>query len=72
MASPLQQYLEKLDGLIAAREAAGGELTQDEESRFCDELDIFWRQLTPEEEEQVEVEVETRKKDGRYKMKEGT
>jgi len=57
-----ERYLEKLDELLSARAAAGGTLTQDEESRFCEELDEIWRQMTPEEEDIVEAAVEARKK----------
>lgn len=44
-----------LNNLEARRIAAGGELSQEEESEACAELDTLWWQLTDDEQAEVEV-----------------
>ena len=59
-------YMQKIDDLIAAREAKGGTLPVQEESDFCETLDGIWWGLTNAEQIVCEEEIEARKKDGRY------
>jgi hypothetical protein len=47
-------YQIKVDELIAAREAAGGTLSQEEESDHCEELDGYWWQMSNDERERFE------------------
>lgn len=50
----LEQYQQKLSALIAAREAAGGRITQYEEQARMTELDGDWMRLDANQREQVE------------------
>lgn len=45
----LARYRARLEVLLAAREAAGGELSEEEESRHVEELDALWAKLTDDE-----------------------
>ena len=53
----LTRYRTLLGQLLFEREAAGGELPDDEESRFVERLDEVWWQLSPEEQELVDREL---------------
>jgi hypothetical protein len=49
-----QRYNELLTTLLVERELAGGTLSEEEESRFVEELDRCWWALTPEEQDAIE------------------
>jgi hypothetical protein len=51
---PLDRYRILLTQLLFEREAAGGDLSEDEESRYVALLDELWWQLGPNDQEQIE------------------
>jgi hypothetical protein len=53
----LAHYRSLLSRLMFEREAAGGELAQDEESRFVALLDEIWWQLDPIEQASIDQEL---------------
>jgi hypothetical protein len=53
----LTRYRTLLGQLLFEREAAGGELSEDEESRWVERLDGVWWQLSPEEQDLVDREL---------------
>jgi hypothetical protein len=54
---PLERYRILLSQLLFEREAAGGDLPDEEESRFVALLDEVWWQLSPNDHEQIEREL---------------
>ena len=56
-APPLERYRILLSQLLFEREAAGGDLPEEEESRYVELLDDVWWQLSPSEQEQIEREL---------------
>ena len=56
-------YIERVRDLLAARKVTGGELTEDEEERFLEELDDLHRQLSTDEEHGLDAEIEALKKE---------
>jgi hypothetical protein len=56
-APPLDRYRVLLTQLLFEREAAGGDLSEDEESRYVALLDDVWWQLSASEQEQIEREL---------------
>lgn len=54
---PIDRYRVLLTELLFERAAAGGELPEDEESRYVASLDELWWQLTPADQEQMEREL---------------
>jgi hypothetical protein len=56
-ALPLERYRVLLSQLLFEREAAGGDLPEEEESRYVELLDNVWWQLSPSEQEQIEREL---------------
>jgi hypothetical protein len=57
----IYQYFELLQKLLDAREAAGGELSQEKESEFVVKLDEIWRLLSAQEQDFVEEELKSGK-----------
>ena len=57
MNQPLERYRILLSQLLFEREAAGGDLSEEEESRFVASLDELWWQLSSSDQEQVEREL---------------
>jgi len=57
----LKRYRGQLSRLLFEREAAGGELPEDEESRFVALLDEIWWQLDPAEQTLVDQELSNSK-----------
>jgi hypothetical protein len=55
---PLDRYRVLLTQLLFERAAAGGELPEDEESRYVALLDELWWQLSPAEQEEMERELQ--------------
>jgi hypothetical protein len=55
---PLDRYRVLLKELLFERAAAGGELSEDEESRYVASLDELWWQLSPIEQETMERELQ--------------
>lgn len=55
---PLDRYRVLLTQLLFERAAAGGELSEDEESRYVASLDELWWQLSPTEQETMERELQ--------------
>jgi len=56
-APPLERYRLLLTQLLFEREAAGGDLPEEEESRYVELLDEVWWQLRPSDQEQIEREL---------------
>ena len=56
---PLDRYRLLLTELLFARAAAGGELPEDDESRYVALLDDIWWQLSPADQETMERELRT-------------
>jgi hypothetical protein len=54
---PLDRYRVLLTQLLFERAAAGGDLPEDEESRYVALLDALWWQLSPIDQEQIEREL---------------
>jgi hypothetical protein len=55
---PLERYRRLLTQLLFEREAAGGELPEQEESRYVELLDEVWWQLSPSDQDLIEGELE--------------
>ena len=53
----LEQYRALLGQLLFEREAAGGELPEDDESRFVERLDEVWWQLSPDQQGVIDGEL---------------
>ena len=54
----LRRYLDLTRELLEARASAGDNLPEDEETKRFEELDIHWNQLSLEETQIVEFEIE--------------
>jgi hypothetical protein len=54
---PLERYRHLLTQLLFEREAAGGELPEQEESRYVELLDEVWWQLSPNDQDLIEREL---------------
>jgi hypothetical protein len=54
---PVERYRVLLTQLLFEREAAGGDLPEEAESRYVELLDEVWWQLDPSDQEQVEREL---------------
>ncbi len=54
---PLERYRILLSQLLFEREAAGGDLPEEEESRYVALLDEVWWELSPNDQEQLEREL---------------
>jgi hypothetical protein len=50
-----ERYFQLMLDLLAARNLAGGDLTDDEEARRAEELDEQWSQMTQADREQAEA-----------------
>ena len=57
MSDPLSEYRTLLTELLFEREAAGGELPEEEESSYVARLDAIWWRLTPDEQTQMDEEL---------------
>jgi hypothetical protein len=57
MGDRLLEYRKALALLLFEREAAGGELSQDEEARHVEQLDEIWSRLTPDEQATMDAEL---------------
>jgi hypothetical protein len=57
MNTPDQRYRQLLSQLLFEREAAGGELLEDEEFMFVERLDQLWRQLSTDEQDSIDREL---------------
>jgi hypothetical protein len=53
------KFFELMRALLLARETAGGELSQDEESRRVGEMDLCWRKMSEEEQLLADAEFST-------------
>lgn len=51
----LRAYLRSLTHLLEARAAAGGTLSDDEEANFIGQLDKYWYDMTPDQQDEVEA-----------------
>lgn len=52
-----QRYRELLNRLLLERELAGGALPDEDESDYVAQLDLYWWEMTPEEQERIEREL---------------
>lgn len=50
------RYRALLMQLLLDREAAGGELSEEDEARYVERLDELWWKLSPSDQEQIERE----------------
>lgn len=57
MTSSLDRYRSLLTELLFEREAAGGELSEEDESHYVERLDTVWHGLTPEEQDTIDAEL---------------
>lgn len=57
MSDPQKYYRQLLSRLLFEREAAGGELSEDEESMFVERLDRLWWQLSAAEQDSIDQEL---------------
>jgi hypothetical protein len=57
MNEALNRYRAALIELLFEREAAGGELSEDQESMFVERLDRLWWQLSPAEQDLIDREL---------------
>lgn len=54
-----ERYMAAIGELEAARVAAGGELSQEEESAFVERLDVLWAEMDVQSQIEVNIEAET-------------
>lgn len=57
MSDNIERYRVVFDEWMAAREASGGELTEDQESDWTEKVDAVWRVMTEDEREAAELYV---------------
>lgn len=57
MSDSLYRYRALLTELLFEREAAGGELSEEEESHYVERLDAIWYSLQPAEQELIDEEL---------------
>lgn len=57
MTNSLDRYRALLTELLFEREAAGGELSEEEESHYVERLDVVWHSLKPAEQDLIDAEL---------------
>lgn len=57
MTNSLDRYRALLTELLFEREAAGGELSEEEESHYVERLDAIWHRLKPAEQDLIDAEL---------------